>query len=136
MKMQPLLFSMALALGSLSLTGCGAKSGTAENGASYSTLDAAELNALVRSGKAVLIDVRTAEEFPEGHLAGAINIPLDRFNPKAVPAEEGKETILYCRSGNRSGQAAKAYVEATGQSMRHLGGGIVAWEAAGLPIQK
>lgn len=136
MKLRTLVLPLALMLGGLSLTACGAKTGTAANGASYTTLDAAALNMLVQSEKVVLVDVRTPQEFAEGHLAGAINMPLDQFDPKALPKEEGKETILYCRSGNRSGTAAKAYVEATGQSIRHLDGGIGAWQSANLPVQK
>ena len=136
MKRKTALLSLALLMGSVTLSACSAEAGATENGVTYSTLSATELDALIQSDKVVLVDVRTQEEFAEGHLAGAINIPVDQFDPKALPKVEGKETILYCRSDNRSGKAAKAYVEATGQSIRHLDGGIIAWGGEGLPVQK
>ena len=136
MKTNSALLPLALLMRSMTLTACAADAGASENGATYSTLDATALDALIQSGKVVLVDVRTKEEFADGHLAGAINIPVDQFDPTQLPKMEGKEIILYCRSDNRSGKAAKAYVETTGQSIRHLDGGILAWEAAGLPVQK
>lgn len=136
MKLKMAVISMALLTGGATVTACAADAGATETGATYSTLDAAALDALIQSDKVVLVDVRTAEEFADGHLASAIHMPLDQFDPTTLPKVEGKETILYCRSDNRSGKAAKAYVETTGRSIRHLDGGILAWEAAGLPVQK
>lgn len=83
-----------------------------------------------------LIDVRTPEEFAEGHLEGAINIPLDGFDPAALPDPGSAERVLYCRSDRRSGIAADQLADATGRNAVHLDGGIVAWEAAGLPVQR
>ncbi len=136
MKLKTALIAMALFTSGLSVTACSADAGATETGATYSTLDAAALDVLIQSDKVVLVDVRTSEEFADGHLEGAIHMPLDQFDSTKLPKVEGKETILYCRSDNRSGKPAKAYVETTGQSIRHLDGGILAWEAAGLPIQK
>ena len=99
------------------------------------TLTATELAPLVEAGEIVLIDVRTPEEFAQGYIPGAVNMPLARFDPQALPDPDDGEIILYCRSSGRSGQAAARYVEETGLSIRHLEGGILAWEAAGLPIE-
>ena len=54
-----------------------------------------------------LIDVRTHSEFISGHIEGAVNIPLDRFNHDIAHVIPDKATpvILYCRSGARSGHA-------------------------------
>jgi phage shock protein E len=97
------------------------------------SIDAVRLSGLVAQDKAVLIDVRTPEEFAQGHIAGAVNLPLQDFDPKAVPHEAGKQTVLYCRSGRRS-EAAATQMVAAGQAAVHLGGGIAAWEKAGRPV--
>lgn len=69
------------------------------------------LRDLVASGEAKLIDVRTPREFQANGLEGAVNIPLQeltqRYQEMGAPDEP---VVLYCRSGNRSGQA-KAYLE-------------------------
>jgi phage shock protein E len=60
----------------------------------------------VASG-AVLLDVRTPEEFASGHLEGAINIDVQSpdFNQKVAELDPSATYLVYCRSGNRSGQA-------------------------------
>lgn len=83
-----------------------------------------------------MIDVRTPEEFAEGHLTGAINIPLDQFDPASLPDADGAERVLYCRSGRRSGIAAEKLAKATSSTALHLDGGILAWEADGLPLAR
>ncbi len=56
-----------------------------------------------------VIDVRTPEEFSEGHVEKAINIPLDQIAEEIIKVVPSKNdtVLLYCRSGNRSAQAAK-----------------------------
>ena len=83
-----------------------------------------------------LIDVRTPEEFAQGHLAGAINIPLGEFDPEALPDPRGSERILYCRSDRRSGIAAERLAAASGTAALHLDGGILAWEASDFPVER
>lgn len=97
-------------------------------------IDAAVMAARMAAGEIVLVDVRTPEEFAEGHIEGAVNMPLDQFDPAAVPQAEGKETVIYCRSGRRSEMAAQYLAEATGENAVHLDGGILAWEEAGEPV--
>lgn len=100
--------------------------------AAVETLPAAELAALVASGDVVLIDVRTPAEFTESRLPGALNAPLGTFDPATIPVEDDRETILYCGSSRRSGIAATALSEYLGTTVRHLEGGIAAWNEAGL----
>ena len=95
------------------------------------------LSTRIEAGEKIqLIDVRTPEEFAEGHLAGAINIPVDELDPAALPSADGAERILYCRSARRSEAAAKELAEASGGVALHMEGGIVAWEALGLPVAR
>ena len=96
----------------------------------------AALAARIEAGEAIqLIDVRSAEEFAEGHLEGAINIPVDEFYPAALPDPQGASRVLYCRSDRRSGVAAER-LAASGAEAVHMDGGILAWEAAGLPVTR
>lgn len=103
-----------------------------EGVAAVETISAADLATMLEAGKAVLVDVRTPAEFAEARLAGALNAPLSTFDPGAVPMEDDRETILYCRSSRRSGQAAEMLAEHIGGKVRHLEGGIEAWQQAGL----
>ena len=90
----------------------------------------------IKAGKVRVIDVRTAEEVAAGTIPGAEHIPLDRFDPAKLGADDGREIVLYCRSGRRSAMAGAMLAEVTGQPVQHLAGGITAWEAAGQPVEK
>ena len=74
--------------------------------------------------EALIVDVRTPAEFADGHYPGAINIPhetiLDGLNQLGVTADT--EVILYCRSGNRSGQAEQVLQEKGFTEARNAGG--------------
>ena len=76
-------------------------------GGQYS--DPAELAALLSSNRTdyVLVDVRTAEEYSSGHIPGAVNIPYDVIDRNLPTRNKGDLVVLYCRSGNRSGQAER-----------------------------
>ena len=78
---------------------------------------------------APLIDVRSPEEFADGHLDGAINIPVDqvekRLDEVAALAGVDKTVVVYCRSGRRSASAAKA-LRAEGFAVIDVGS-ITAW---------
>lgn len=84
----------------------------------------------------LLIDVRTPQEFAEGHIPGAINIDWEAPDfmesvQKLVPSD--KDVALYCRSGRRSAEAARRLSE-SGLTVYDLEGGILAWEKAELPV--
>ncbi len=133
--MRGLVLGIALATGA-GLAACApvpaVESPAAQPGASVVTLSATELAALMEAGEVVLIDVRTPAEFAEARLPGALNAPLGTFDPASIPIEAERETILYCGSSRRSGIAATQLSEYLGTEVRHLEGGIQAWNAAGL----
>ena len=87
----------------------------------------------------VLLDVRTPEEYKEGHLKGAINIDVKdsvNFKKKAlVQLPKDKTVMVYCRSGRRSANAA-GILAAEGYMVFSLEGGILAWKEAGKEIEK
>jgi phage shock protein E len=70
----------------------------------FSKKDTTQMEKLIKEG-AFLVDVRTPAEFAEGHVKGSTNIPLDQV-PNQLDQFKGKDQIIvFCRSGNRSGQA-------------------------------
>jgi rhodanese-related sulfurtransferase len=81
---------------------------------------------------AQLVDVRTDEEWAEGHLPGAVHIPLPELQERAAELADGP-AIFYCRSGDRSSMAAQAF-RASGRDAATLTGGLEAWQADGRPL--
>jgi len=94
-------------------------------------IDVTELKKRLDAGDVVLIDVRTTAEYTSGHVAGARHIPLAELNP----ADFGKETVhVMCRSGGRSSTGTDVLVGA-GIDAVNVEGGILAWQAAGFPVE-
>jgi len=84
----------------------------------------------------VILDVRTPEEFAEGHLDGAVMIDfydLD-FADQLAELDPDVPYLLYCRSGNRSGQTLAIMEELGFSDVADVDGGINQWQAAGLPV--
>ncbi len=94
----------------------------------------AELDAMLKDGQALLIDVREVDEFATGHIPGAVNMPLSGFSPRNIPDPAGRKVVLQCAGGRRSGQALDQCAQAQSAIDTHLGGGIGAWKDAGLPV--
>jgi rhodanese-related sulfurtransferase len=82
-----------------------------------------------------LVDVRTAEEFREGYIPGAINISLQELDQKLNRIPKDKPVIVYCRSGNRSSFAVNVLNQAGYTEVYDLGG-IIDWARQGLPINR
>ena len=100
--------------------------------AAVTTIDAESLKAMLDGADApLLIDVRTPEEYAEGHIEGARLMPLATFDPAAL---DGENVVLYCRSARRSGEAARMLADHRGAAVRHLEGGINAWKSAGYAV--
>jgi len=97
---------------------------------------AGELDAMLRAGTAVVVDVREVDEFAAGHIPGAINMPLSTFQPSKLPNHAGKKLVLNCLGGKRSGLALDKCGVAQAAADTHLAGGFGAWEAARLPIER
>ena len=90
--------------------------------------------ALVQEG-ATLLDVRESEELAtEGRFPGAVHIPLGELSCRAAEVE-GERLVVACRSGARSALAVEA-LRASGWEAYNLDGGILAWERAGLPVER
>lgn len=81
-----------------------------------------------------LIDVRTPAEYASGHIAGSVNIPVEELASRLNEVSKDEPVVLYCRSGNRSNQAANILNQAGYKGVYDLGG-IGAWQAAGYGLQ-
>lgn len=79
--------------------------------------------ALIAAG-ALLVDVRTADEFSTGHLDGALNIPHDQVAARLAEfgADKSRDVVLYCRSGNRAGLAETVLAENGFSAVFNAGG--------------
>ncbi len=80
-----------------------------------------------------LVDVREPAEFAAERIAGAENMPLSRFDPKAIVVPAGRELVLQCGIGKRSRMALEKCAEAGLPFHTHMQGGLASWKAAGLP---
>jgi phage shock protein E len=84
-------------------------------------VSSSEARRLVEGG-ARLVDVRTPEEFAAGHISGAINIPVEDLDRRLGDIEpKDRAIVLYCRSGNRSGRAARMLRSAGYGAVHDLG---------------
>jgi rhodanese-related sulfurtransferase len=117
----------ALIVTALLLTGCSSTPNTVED------VDVSAAAAMVEQGEAVILDVRTPAEFAAGHLPGAINIDVESadFADRVAGLDETAETLVYCRTGNRSGVATDEMAELGFTDMADLQGGIEAWATEG-----
>lgn len=81
-----------------------------------------------------IVDVRTPEEFGEGHIKGATLIPVSEIETRLseIPAEQA--VVVYCKSGSRSLKAANLLVENGYPEVLDMDGGIEVWKAMGYPL--
>jgi rhodanese-related sulfurtransferase len=104
-------------------------------GPSVSTLEATQL---INRSDALVVDLRSAEDYAKGHILGAKSIPLADLERRTGELEKlkAKPLILHCADGNRTGGGV-ALLRAKGFDKAHnLAGGYAAWLQAGLPVEK
>lgn len=128
-----LIIAVVLVVGVMFYSSCA----TRNNG--FKTVDVDEFSKLIAGNEGIqLLDVRSQEEYKDGHIAGAklIDVNDSTFIDKAtVQLNKKKPVAVYCRSGRRSAKAANAMVKA-GFQVINLDGGILAWQDAGKDIEK
>ena len=89
------------------------------------------------TGSALIIDVRTPREYEASHVEGAYLIPLSQVSRRAneiAQFAEGREIVLYCRTGRRAGIAEDILRDHGITAIYHLHGQLSGWRAAGLPV--
>ena len=85
----------------------------------------------------VLLDVRTAEEIEEAHVAGVLRLDFlsGEFHDRMPQLDTRKDYLVVCRSGNRSGQAVGLMLQAGFRKAVNMEGGMLAWRQLGYPIE-
>ena len=97
----------------------------------------ADLQARRDAGTApVVIDVRTAEEYATGHIPGAVNIPHEQIADRISEVEAEHGVALYCMVGPRARMGEAALLGSGYTSVFHIEGGLAAWQASGLPVER
>ena len=100
-------------------------------------LPPAELRRRLDAGEPLqLVDVREEPEFAAGRLAGARLFPLGEIEKRAGELDRSQPLVLICRSGKRAGQARERLTRLGFNQLASLSGGLTAWEADGLPVEK
>jgi rhodanese-related sulfurtransferase len=102
--------------------------------AAVETLNPADVARLLHTGKLLLIDVREPEEYASERIPGALLYPLSTFDAAALPDDGSRRVVFHCGSGKRSLAAAERRLAAGQAHAAHMGGGLSAWKAAGLPL--
>ena len=105
---------------------------------SASAVSPMELSRLVNHEQAVLVDVRSNEEFAAGHIAKSRNVPLDEIESQSKKLEKFKKRpiVLICGSGNKTGKAAAQLRKMEFDKLFQLSGGLVEWQKESLPLEK
>lgn len=101
-------------------------------------LDVAKYEKIMAQPDVQLVDVRTPEEFSEGHLENAINIDVtaDDFDAKVASLDKDKPVMVYCKSGGRSAKASARLKELGFKTITDLEGGITNWKSENKPVVK
>jgi thioredoxin 1/putative thioredoxin len=95
-----------------------------------------ELAQLLSAGAAIPVDTRDAAAYGRAHLPGAVNIPLEEIESRLAELHMMRgQPVLYCRSGDKTKDMAQRLAE-QGVPVAFLEGGILAWEADGLPVAR
>ena len=107
-------------------------------GAAASGLSPTEAVHCMNREKGVVIDVCGADEFAQGHIKGAVNVPLDELEARLGNAVKNKSTpvIMVCAAGARSKRAQGIAQKLGYEKVHSLHGGLKAWKEANLPVAK
>ncbi len=121
---------IALIAGALLLAGC------SSSAAGVTNMNVTEFSGKIAESGVVILDVRTPGEYMGGFIQGAQNIDFQsgNFENEIASLDKNATYAVYCRSGNRSGQAAKVMHDAGFHNVYNLNGGVIDWANAGLPL--
>jgi rhodanese-related sulfurtransferase len=131
----------------LGLTGCGSSARDASSSqvetvdptpSAVQLVDVPKASALAADPSVVVVDVRTPAEFAAGHIGRAelVDFEAPGFAQRIAQLDHSATYLVYCHSGNRSGQATAIMATLGFTNVNNLAGGISAWQAAGAPLVK
>lgn len=95
----------------------------------FHTVTSSEANDIITELNPIILDVRTPQEFNEGYIEGAINLPMEDINESSVfdIASMNTPVLVYCRSGSRSTLACEMLAEIGTKDLFNLADGITGW---------
>jgi len=101
-------------------------------------LSVTEAVVLMNRKSALVLDVREADEFAQGHLQGARNIPLSQLDARSKELEKfrDKPVLIVCQHGSRASKASKLLKAQNFSALNVLKGGMQAWQEANMPTAK
>lgn len=99
----------------------------------FTDIEVEDVDAIVAGG-AKVIDVRTPLEFAGGHIAGAVNIPVDKIRANPTEYLTDDNVIFVCEAGGRSAMAAYLARQHDRDQIFNLNGGMGSWREAGMPV--
>lgn len=95
-----------------------------------------EVQLRLAANRAVLVDIREADEFARIHIAGARSLPLSGWEQAHLQLDPAADVVFTCRSGSRTGAACNRLAARVNGAAFVLDGGIDAWAKAGLPLMR
>ena len=121
---------LALMTGLLLLAGC------SSSAAGVTNMNSSEFSKKITEAGVITLDVRTPGEFMTGHIQGAQNIDFEsgNFENEIAALDKNATYAVYCRSGNRSGQAVAIMHDAGFHNVYNLNGGIIDWTNSGMML--
>ena len=109
---------------------------TPPESAKYIDVSVQQGKEMIDTGEVFLLDVRTQEEYNEGHISGSTLIPVQELEAKLNELPKDKKILVYCRSGNRSATASEILVKKGFHQIFNMHGGITEWKNAGYEVVK
>jgi rhodanese-related sulfurtransferase len=94
-----------------------------------------EVQARIDAGRAVLVDIREADEFARAHIPGALSQPLSGLEKAHLKIDPGADVVFTCRTGMRTAGACDRLAAAVEGDAFVLDGGLDAWQGDGLPVE-
>ncbi|GAB4446523.1 MAG: hypothetical protein Kow0031_29160 [Anaerolineae bacterium] len=99
-------------------------------------IDAQTVEQLRSRDDVVVLDVREDWEYAEGHVPGAVLLPLGQIPNRVSDIPTDKTVLVVCRSGNRSNQATQFLRQQGFENVHNMTGGMISWQQAGFDIEK
>ena len=84
----------------------------------------------------IVLDVRTEEEWSQGHIPGATHIPLQQITERRGEVAQDRDVVVHCQVAPRARMAEKALIMVGHERVFHLEGGFRAWQEAGLAVEQ
>lgn len=94
----------------------------------YQDVSVTEAKQMINQEKMTILDVRTPEEFAEGHIRNAVLIPLQDLSQKMDELDPKQSYLVVCRSGNRSAQASELLIQKGFTNVYNMTGGMNSWD--------